>query len=62
MKSRDFLDVCRLSHEMDIIHRKSAFMAAKFKEVNHGVDPTFFDVWVFAEVVAGVEKGAGVYS
>jgi hypothetical protein len=40
---------------MDVIHRKSAFLDAKFKEVDHWIESTFFDVWVFAEVIVGVE-------
>jgi hypothetical protein len=40
---------------MDIIHRESTFLDPKLKEVDHGIEPTFFDVRVFAEVIIGVK-------
>ena len=50
-----FLDACSLSHEMDVIHRISTLLDAKLKEVDHWIDLTLFDIWVFAEVIVGVE-------
>ena len=44
-----------LSHEMDVIHRISTFSNAKFEEVEHWIDPTFFDIWIFTEVIIGFE-------
>jgi hypothetical protein len=40
---------------MDIIHWDSAFLNAKLEKVEYWIDPTSFDVWVFAEVVIGFE-------
>ena len=50
-----FFYIGSFSHEMDVIHRISTFSNAKFKEVDHWVDPTFFDVWIFTEVIIGFE-------
>jgi hypothetical protein len=40
---------------MDVVHRISTLLDAKLKEVHHWINLAFFDIWVFAEVVVGVE-------
>ena len=55
-----FFDVGHLPHEVDIIHRIAIFVDSEFEEVDHGIEPTLFDVWIFAEIIIGVEQVARV--
>ena len=55
-------DVGHFSHEMDVIHRKSISVDATIEKVDHGIDPSFYDLGVLGEIVGCVEEVAGVDS